>query len=125
MTIKLIRLKKQGKAVRGQITLPFDGQNPLVYPTLENDDFLIAPGTYPLRLTWSPRFKKLTPEICDVPKRAGLRFHLGTKPEHSKGCVLVQPEALTNLKTFINRIEKSYEDEKELLIEISDGCSDA
>ena len=118
MTIQLIRQTTQGKAVRGQITLPFDGQNPRVFPTLENADFLIAPGTYPLRLTWSPRFNKLMPEICDVPNRAGLRFHLGNKPEHSKGCVLLQPEALTSLKTFINRIEKSYEDEKTLFITI-------
>ena len=124
MIIQLIRQQTQGKAVKGQITLPFDPNKPLVYPTLENADFLIAPGTYPLRLTWSPRFKKLTPEVCDVPDRAGLRFHLGTKPEHSQGCVLLQPEALANLKIFINRIKNSYEDE-ELFIEITDGSTDA
>ena len=124
MTIQLIRQQTQGKAVRGQLSLPFDPNKPLVYPTLENADFLIAPGTYPLRLTWSPRFKKLTPEVCDVPDRAGLRFHLGTKPEHSQGCVLLQPEALANLKIFINRIKNSYEDE-ELFIEITDGSTDA
>ena len=124
MIIQLIRQQTQGKAVRGQINLPFDPNKPLVYPTLENADFLIAPGTYPLRLTWSPRFKKLTPEVCDVPDRAGLRFHLGTKPEHSQGCVLLQPEALANLKIFINRIKNSYEDE-ELFIEITDGSTDA
>ena len=124
MIIQLIRQQTQGKAVRGQLSLPFDPNKPLVYPTLENADFLIALGTYPLRLTWSPRFKKLTPEVCDVPDRAGLRFHLGTKPEHSQGCVLLQPEALANLKIFINRIKNSYEDE-ELFIEITDGSTDA
>ena len=124
MIIQLIRQQTQGKAVRGQIALPFDPNKPLVYPTLENADFLIAPGTYPLRSTWSPRFKKLMPEVCDVPDRAGLRFHLGTKPEHSQGCVLLQPEALANLKIFINRIKNSYEDE-ELFIEITDGSTDA
>ena len=124
MIIQLIRQQTQGKAVRGQLSLPFDPNKPLVYPTLENADFLIATGTYPLRLTWSPRFKKLTPEVCDVPDRAGLRFHLGTKPEHSQGCVLLQPEALANLKIFINRIKNSYEDE-ELFIEITDGSTDA
>ena len=124
MTIKLIREKNQGKAVRGKIALPFDEQKPLVYPTLENADFLIAPGTYPLRLTWSPRFQKLTPEVCDVPERAGLRFHLGTKPEHSQGCVLLEPGALANLKIFINRIKNSYDNE-EVFIEISDGSTDA
>ena len=124
MLIRLIRQQTQGKAVRGQIALPFDPNNPHVYPTLENADFLIAPGTYPLRLTWSPRFQKLTPEVCDVPDRAGLRFHLGTKPEHSQGCVLLQPEALANLKIFINRIKNLYDNE-ELFIEIADGSTDA
>ena len=124
MIIRLIRQQTQGKAVRGKISLPFDPNNPLVYPTLENADFLIAPGTYPLRLTWSPRFQKLTPEVCDVPERAGLRFHLGTKPEHSQGCVLLEPGALANLKIFINRIKNSYDNE-EVFIEISDGSTDA
>jgi len=38
--------------------------------------------------------------------------------------VLLQPEALENLKIFINRIKNSYEDE-EMFIEITDGSTDA
>ena len=60
------------------------------------------------------------PEICDVPDREGIRIHLGTRPEHSEGCVLVNYEALENIKAFINRTKKYYENEQ-LYIEIKQG----
>jgi len=95
------------------IFLPFDPSKTLEYATLENRDFLIPEGTYPLRMTWSPKFKKLMPEICDVPEREGIRIHLGTKPEHSQGCVLVTlPISLENIKSFINYQEKYNENEQ-------------
>ena len=80
-TIQLTRKKTNGKAVHGTIVLPFE--QPIEGSTLENADHLIPAGTYPLKKTWSPRFKKMMPEICDVPERNGIRIHLGTKPEHS------------------------------------------
>lgn len=120
MIITLIRQKTDGKAVTGSISLPFNEQHPLVYPTLENADFLIPTGTYPLELTWSPRFKKLMPLIDNVPDREGIRIHMGTKPEHSEGCVLVSYEALENIKTFINRFNKNNYDNEDLQIAITD-----
>ena len=56
---------------------------------LENADFIIPVGTYPVSVTFSPRFKRMLPLIGNVPGRSGIRFHRGTRPEHSKGCVLV------------------------------------
>lgn len=111
MTITLIRNQTTGKAVNGQISLPFRPDQPLEFPTLENADYLIPEGTYPLRLTWSPRFKKLMPLIDEVPDREGIRIHMGTMPEHSQGCVLVSYLALENIKSFINLINRDYEDE--------------
>ena len=119
MTIQLIRQKTTGKAVIGQISLPFDPLNPLVYPTLENADFLIPEGTYPLEITWSPRFKKFMPLIDQVPDREGIRIHMGTKPEHSQGCVLVSYLALENIKAFINYHNKNSYDNEELKIRIT------
>jgi len=58
MTIQLIRQKKSGKAVYGTFALPFPERAPLVYQSLENADFIIPAGKYPLKSTWSPRFKK-------------------------------------------------------------------
>ena len=89
------------------------------FDTLENADFLIPAGTYPLRLTWSPRFKKNMPLIDEVPDREGIRIHMGTKPEHSQGCVLVSYEALENIKVLFNQQLKWYE-ENELKIQIQE-----
>ena len=116
--ITLRRIDKNGNAVKGTITLPFPNKE-LTYDTLENADFLIPEGTYPLKMTWSPKLKKLMPEICEVPEREGIRIHMGTKPEHSTGCVLMSYLGVENTKAFINRIVKIYEDEEELSIRIT------
>ena len=47
------------------------------------------PGIYPVSVTFSPRFKRMLPLIGNAPGRSGIRIHRGTKPEHSKGCILV------------------------------------
>ena len=108
----------KAKAVKGTITIPLE-QGTRLYPTLENADYLIPAGTYPLRLTWSPRFKKMLPLIDEVPDREGIRIHLGTKPEHSTGCVLVQQAAMDDLQILFNQRLKWYE-ENEMLICVSD-----
>ena len=118
LTLKLIRKSSAGKAVFGTMVLPLE-QGEFVADTIENADFLIPAGTYPLRLTWSPRFKKLMPLIDEVPEREGIRIHMGTKPEHSQGCVLVSYLALENLKVLFNQRKKWY-DEEELQICIVD-----
>ncbi len=82
--IRLTRISREGKAVRGCLRL--EGQE---IATLENADYIIPVGIYEVRVTWSPRFKRMLPLIGNVPGRSGIRFHRGTKPEHSKGCILV------------------------------------
>lgn len=84
VTIRLTRISREGKAVRG--CLRMEGQE---YATLENADYIIPVGIYAIRVTWSPRFKRMLPLVEQVPGRSGIRFHRGTKPEHSKGCILV------------------------------------
>jgi hypothetical protein len=44
-----------------------------------------------VQVTQSPRFKRLLPILCQVPGRTGIRFHRGSLPEHSRGCILVSP----------------------------------
>ena len=83
-TIHLKRLSRIGKAVRGSMRV--NGRD---IATLENADYIIPVGTYPVSVTFSPRFKRMLPLIAHVPGRSGIRFHRGTKPEHSKGCILV------------------------------------
>ena len=78
--------------------------------TLENADYIIPVGTYPVSITFSPRFKKMMPLIGNVPGRSGIRIHGGTKPEHSKGCVLVSnPKDREKITEFINQNKKKDE----------------
>ena len=119
ITVTLTRQKRIGKAVNGSITFPI-GERSFAYPTIENADFIIPAGTYPLERTWSPRFKKRLAEIQNVPERTGIRIHMGTKPEHSQGCILSNFAAISNLDVMFNYIEKNTEDEK-VQIEIIDS----
>ena len=64
----------------------------LVCETLENADYLVPALIYSVQVTRSPRFKRLLPILQQVPGRTGIRVHRGTKPEHSKGCILVSAE---------------------------------
>ena len=118
LTRQIANANAKAKAIRGSITLPLE-QGTRTFDTLENADRLIPAGTYPLRLTWSPRFKKNMPLIDEVPEREGIRIHMGTKPEHSEGCVLVSYEALSNIIVLFNQRKKWYE-ESELRIRIDE-----
>ncbi|MBQ6984100.1 MAG: hypothetical protein IJQ20_04145 [Paludibacteraceae bacterium] len=113
--IQLTRLRTDGKAVTGFLDLPID-KDVLRIATLENAEYLIPAGKYPLKMTWSPRWNKMMPEICNVPEREGIRIHMGTLPQHSQGCVLVSAYALSNIQAIITKNDK-YEKE-ELYIEI-------
>ena len=98
MEFHLQRKPKDGLSVYGYCTARTHlGNLKAAFHTLENKRYLIAPGYYPLRLTWSPRFNRYMPEVCDVPKRSGLCFHRGTLPEHSRGCILLSAGNLNRL----------------------------
>ena len=60
--------------------------------TIENADYLIPALVYKVQVTQSPRFKRLLPILSQVPGRSGIRVHRGSRPEHSKGCILVSPD---------------------------------
>ena len=111
--IQLTRLRTDGKAVTGFLDLPI-GKDVLRIATLENADYLIPAGKYPLKMTYSPKFNKLMPEICEVPGRTGIRIHTGTMPEHSTGCILVSSFARGYVDYFIQKFDKE-EDENEIL----------
>lgn len=90
---RLIRKPADGKSVRGKLFLVtesrFEEVLTPICDTLENADCLIPPLFYPLSVTMSPKFKRLLPALGGVPGRTGIRIHAGSKPEHSKGCILV------------------------------------
>ena len=105
---KLIRKAPENKAVRGtlySVEHRYSGSageykeylTPIC-DTLENTDYLVPALCYKVAVTKSPHFGRLLPVLQQVPNRFGIRFHRGTRPEHSKGCILISPaneQALT------------------------------
>lgn len=98
---KLIRQPADGKAVRGtlyQTEHRYSGSageykeylTPIC-DTLENAHYLVPALIYKVQVSQSPKFRRLLPLLEQVPGRSGIRIHRGTKPEHSKGCILVSP----------------------------------
>ena len=49
----------------------------------------IPEGTYEVKLTHSPRFKKILPEILNVPSFSGIRIHTGNSSKDTEGCIIV------------------------------------
>ena len=97
MYIRLIRNKPQGSSITGRLVI--NGR--WFCNTLERVGYQIPALCYHLAVTQSPKFKRLLPIVQNVPRlpiansqspiayRSGIRFHRGTKPEHSTGCILV------------------------------------
>ena len=112
--ITLIRTHKAGLAVTGELSFEmlnrqYDMET-FTQPTLENADFISPTGTYPVEVTWSPKFKKFLPEIKDVPERSGIRIHMGSKPEHSKGCILLNLAGMANINCLFNQLKNQDEE---------------
>ena len=88
MYIHLYRNQPQGNAITGRLVI--DGR--WFCDTHERKGYQILPLCYHVAVTQSPKFKRLLPIVQNVPNRSGIRFHRGTRPEHSTGCILVVPD---------------------------------
>ena len=53
--------------------------------------------------------------------RQGIRFHRGTRPEHSTGCILVPNRAIE--KELTDLILKAQNEHEEIILEVSDFTS--
>ena len=104
MYIRLIRNQPKGSAITGRLVI--DGR--WFCDTLERKGYEILALCYPIAVTHSPKFKRLLPIVQNVPRtpianspspianRSGIRFHRGSKPEHSTGCILVLGNNINN-----------------------------
>ena len=126
MYYKLIRDTPQGNAVHGKLYRVSHYTNKrtgelverlhLICDTLENLDFLVPALVYRIAVTQSPRFNRLLPILQQVPNRSGIRFHRGSRPEHSKGCILISP---ANEQSLTARWLAEQTDREETRVDIS------
>ena len=140
MYIRLIRNEAKGNAITGRLVI--DGR--WFCYTLERKGVEIPALCYHVAVTQSPKFKRLLPLVCGVPRtmsnvesqkskvnetsaavspdfkhstldikqsalRSGIRFHRGTKPEHSTGCVLVPADKETELTNLLKNAQSNEE----------------
>ena len=125
MYIKLIRNQAQGNAITGRLVI----DERWYCNTLERVGYQIPALCYHVAVTQSPKFKRLLPLVCGVPQteakrreargeRQGIRFHVGTKPEHSTGCILVPNRAIE--KELTDLILKAQNEHEEIILEVTD-----
>ena len=48
----------------------------------------IPTGVYSIQITYSPRFKKAMPILCNVRGFSGIRIHSGNSAKDTEGCIL-------------------------------------
>ena len=113
MLIQLIRNQPQASAITGRLVI--NGR--WFCNTLERVGYQIPALCYHVAVTQSPKFKRRLPIVQNVPQRTGIRFHRGTKPEHSTGCVLVPPEKECLLTYNILKAQNAHE---EIILEVID-----
>ena len=143
MYIRLIRNEAKGNAITGRLVI--DGR--YFCNTLERKGYEILALCYRVQVTMSPKFKRLLPLVQNVPAspksspkgkdfnseeklpslqggagvgsyRSGIRFHRGSKPEHSTGCVLVPNRAIE--KELTDLILKAQKEHEEIILEVCD-----
>ena len=149
MLIQLIRNKPQGNAITGRLVV--DGR--WFCNTLERVEYQIPALCYHVAVTQSPKFKRLLPLVCGVPRtmsnvesqkskvnetsaavspdfkhstldikqsalRSGIRFHVGSKPEHSTGCILVPDREIEELLT--STLLEAHNNHEEIILEVTD-----
>ena len=125
MYIQLIRNKPQGNAITGRLVV--DGR--WFCNTLERVGYQIPALCYHVAVTQSPKFKRLLPLVQNVPRtgdkakgdkamRQGIRFHAGSKPEHSTGCILVPDREIEELLTAA--LLETQNNHEEIILEVTD-----
>ncbi|MBO5817216.1 MAG: hypothetical protein J6R26_04655 [Paludibacteraceae bacterium] len=133
MLLKLIRNQPKGSGITGRLVI--NGR--WFCNTLERVDYQILALCYSVRVTHSPKFKRLLPLVTSVPRtpqsgygtatptgrangamgyRQGIRFHVGTKPEHSTGCILVPNRAVENQLTQL--LLQAQNNNEEIILEV-------
>jgi len=79
-------------------------------------------GSYNVILSMSNRFKKILPEILDVPYFTSIRIHSGNTTEDTEGCVLVGKNKIkggvVDSRITLDSLMLKLENKDEIFIEI-------
>ena len=124
MLIQLIRNQPKGNAITGRLII--NGR--WFCNTLERVGYQIPALCYHVAVTQSPKFKRLLPLVQNVPRtgdkakgdkamRQGIRFHVGSKPEHSTGCILVPDREIEELLT--STLLEAQNNHEEIILEVT------
>ena len=125
MLIQLIRNQPKANALTGRLII--NGR--WFCNTLERVGYQIPALCYHVAVTQSPKFKRLLPLVQNVPRtgdkakgnkamRQGIRFHVGSKPEHSTGCILVPDREIEELLT--STLLEAQNNHEEIILEVTD-----
>ena len=95
MKIEVNRIFKASNYTIGELSV----NNNYICDTLEDKvrvdgekvyaETAIPTGAYTLVSSYSNRFKKVMPEILNVPNFSGIRIHCGNSSKDTEGCLLV------------------------------------
>ena len=80
-------------------------------------------GTYYVEITYSPKYKRMMPEIKGVKGFSGIRIHSGNTSKDTLGCLIVgkntQVGMVTESRKTYNALFALMKDKKDITIEIT------
>ena len=86
----------------------------------------IPNGTYTVVLSYSNRFKRVLPELLDVPHFLGIRIHSGNSSKDTEGCIILGTKSkgdwVTASRVAFNKVykllQKAVDNKEEITITI-------
>ena len=88
----------------------------------KQDITAIPYGEYKVVLSMSPRFRKVLPEILNVPGFTGVRIHSGNTQYDSSGCLILGKNTVkgkvTNSRYYVSEFIKKLEKDNDITIKI-------
>ncbi len=111
MLIVLVRKpQSEGEVTKGRLFLQDEYFCDTIEPAYEGNQYCekgcIPFGFYNIVVTDSPKFSRPLPWITRVTGYSGIRIHAGSKPEHTKGCILIPKEKEQQLVRKLTLAEK-------------------
>lgn len=83
-------------------------------------------GTYDIKITYAPKFKRELPWLQNVPHFTGILIHRGTTAKNSAGCILVGRNTKVGMltdsakyeKMLVDSIKKAIDNHEKIIIKI-------